>query len=140
ETPMRGREASAPATPKLPPPISVAGAESSTPRLAPTPMPAAAGLSPDRVQQVLLAVVADKTGYPPEMLNPDMGLDADLGIDSIKRVEILSALQEHLPEAPTVKPEHLATLHTLGQIAEFLCAPAVESAASAAAPRAPPAA
>ena len=52
---------------------------------------------------VLLAVVADKTGYPPEMLDLDMGLDADLGIDSIKRVEILSALQEQLPEAPAVK-------------------------------------
>ena len=59
----------------------------------------------DHVQQVLLSVVAEKTGYPPEMLNPDMGLDADLGIDSIKRVEILSALQERLPEAPPVIPE-----------------------------------
>src|SRR5205823_1867297 len=74
-----------------------------------------------RVEQVLLAVVADKTGYPPEMLDLDMGLDADLGIDSIKRVEILSALQERLPEAPAVKPEHLGTLQTLRQIVEFLC-------------------
>src|SRR5581483_10039181 len=100
-----------------------------TPRPAPPPVeakvvapPAAPGLSPERVQQVLLAVVAEKTGYPPEMLNPDMGLDADLGIDSIKRVEILSALQEQLPDAPPVKPEHLGTLHTLRQIVEFLCA------------------
>jgi acyl transferase domain-containing protein/NAD(P)-dependent dehydrogenase (short-subunit alcohol dehydrogenase family)/acyl carrier protein len=76
----------------------------------------------NHVLPVLLAIVADKTGYPPEMLNPDMGLDADLGIDSIKRVEILSALQEQLPDAPLVKPEHLGTLQTLRQIAEFLCA------------------
>jgi NAD(P)-dependent dehydrogenase (short-subunit alcohol dehydrogenase family) len=69
---------------------------------------------------VLLSMVAEKTGYPPEMLELDMALDADLGIDSIKRVEILSALQEQLPEAPTVKPEHLGTLHTLRQIAAFL--------------------
>ena len=69
---------------------------------------------------ILLAIVADKTGYPPEMIDPDMGLDADLGIDSIKRVEILSALQEQLPDAPAVKPEHLGTLQTLRQIAEFL--------------------
>jgi NAD(P)-dependent dehydrogenase (short-subunit alcohol dehydrogenase family) len=62
------------------------------------------------------------------MLGLDMALDADLGIDSIKRVEILSALQERLPEAPAVKPEHLGTLHTLRAVADFLAgqAPAGE--------------
>src|SRR4029450_3788443 len=60
------------------------------------------------------------TGYPAEMLGMGMSLDSDLGIDSIKRVEILSALQERLPDAPPVKPEHLGTLHTLGDIAAFL--------------------
>ncbi len=54
------------------------------------------------------------------MLNLDMGLDADLGIDSIKRVEILSTLQERLPHAPVVKSEHLGTLNTLREIATFL--------------------
>jgi acyl transferase domain-containing protein/NAD(P)-dependent dehydrogenase (short-subunit alcohol dehydrogenase family) len=73
-----------------------------------------------KVQGVLLEVIAEKTGYPSEMLELGMSLDADLGIDSIKRVEILSALQERLPEAPTVKPEHLGSLHTLSDIAAFL--------------------
>ena len=68
----------------------------------------------------LLSVVAEKTGYPADMLGLDMALDADLGIDSIKRVEILSALQERVPDAPAVKPEHLGTLHTLRDIADFL--------------------
>src|SRR5205823_9569675 len=63
---------------------------------------------------------AEKTGYPAEMLDLGMSLDADLGIDSIKRVEILSALQEKLPHAPTVRPEHLGTLHTLQDVANFL--------------------
>ena len=49
-----------------------------------------------------------------------MQLDADLGIDSIKRVEILAALQDRLPEAPVIGPEHLGTIRTLGQIVEFL--------------------
>ncbi len=74
----------------------------------------------DRVAAVLIEVVSEKTGYPPETLDLDMALDADLGIDSIKRVEILSALQERLPDAPPVKPEHLGTLHSLRQIAQFL--------------------
>ncbi|NJL32937.1 MAG: hypothetical protein HC893_02645, partial [Chloroflexaceae bacterium] len=45
----------------------------------------------------LLAVVSDKTGYPVEMLDHAMDLEADLGIDSIKRVEILGTLQEQFP-------------------------------------------
>jgi acyl carrier protein len=86
------------------------------PRAPPTPATPAAG----RVQEVLLEVVSEKTGYPAEMLEPGMQLDADLGIDSIKRVEILSALQERLPGAPEIKSEHFGTLRTLGQIVEFL--------------------
>ncbi len=73
-----------------------------------------------RLDSVLLEVVAEKTGYPVEMLNLDMHLDSDLGIDSIKRVEILSALQEQLPEAPVVNPEDLANLQTLQQIVDFM--------------------
>ena len=47
---------------------------------------------------LLLDIVADRTGYPAEMLGLDADLEADLGIDSIKRVEILGALQKALPE------------------------------------------
>ncbi|MFO0952252.1 MAG: phosphopantetheine-binding protein [Isosphaeraceae bacterium] len=86
-----------------------------------------------RVLPVLIEVVSEKTGYPTEMLEPAMQLDADLGIDSIKRVEILSAIQERLPEAPAVKPEHLGTLRTLQDIADFLGAGQAETAAPAAA-------
>ncbi len=79
--------------------------------------PPKAGQAVEQVQVVLLEVISEKTGYPVDMLEMSMTLDADLGIDSIKRVEILSALQERLPEAPAVKPEHLGSLHTLGDIA-----------------------
>lgn len=46
-----------------------------------------------RVRRLLLDLIADRTGYPPEMLEGDLDLEADLGIDSIKRVEILAALR-----------------------------------------------
>ncbi len=72
------------------------------------------------VATALLAVVAEKTGYPVSSLDLKLSLDADLGVDSIKRVEILSSLQEKLPHAPQVKPEHLGTLHTLQDVADFL--------------------
>ncbi|MBI1372367.1 MAG: SDR family NAD(P)-dependent oxidoreductase [Phycisphaera sp.] len=78
------------------------------------------GVDVSRFRDALLAVVADKTGYPVEMLELDMSLDADLGIDSIKRVEILSAFQERAPDAPAVKPDDLGRLQTLRQIVEFM--------------------
>jgi acyl carrier protein len=49
-----------------------------------------------------------------------MNLDSDLGIDSIKRVEILSALQERFPDAPAVTPDQVGSLGTLRQIADHL--------------------
>ncbi len=100
--------------------------------LVPPPAPAAA--STDDVQPMLLQVVADKTGYPAEMLGLDMELDADLGIDSIKRVEIFSAVQEKLPEAPAIKPEHLGSLRTLRHVVEFLSNAPAAPAATAPAP------
>ncbi len=72
------------------------------------------------VQTILFQVVSEKTGYPMDMLNADMNLDTDLGIDSIKRVEILSAFQEKVPEAPAMNPDDLATLQTLQQIVDYM--------------------
>jgi acyl transferase domain-containing protein/NAD(P)H-dependent flavin oxidoreductase YrpB (nitropropane dioxygenase family) len=68
-------------------------AELDTPEV-PTPDTSAAAL-PDREQvtQQLLQVVSERTGYPAEMLNLDVDIEAELSIDSIKRVEILGVLQ-----------------------------------------------
>jgi acyl carrier protein len=68
----------------------------------------------------LLSVVADKTGYPVEMLAAHMDLEADLGVDSIKRVEILSALRARAPQLPDVDASELGILRTVGEIAERL--------------------
>lgn len=72
------------------------------------------------LSETLLDVVSEKTGYPSEMLELDMDMEADLGIDSIKRVEILGALQEAMPDLPQPNLEDLGDLHTLNQIIEYL--------------------
>ncbi len=109
-----------PPTPVVMPPVVrqpiPAPAPVPTPAAIPTPPPAPA----TNFAPVLLEIVAEKTGYPAEMLELDMTLDGDLGIDSIKRVEILSALQDRVPEAPAIEPQHLGTLQTLRQIVEHL--------------------
>jgi len=125
-----------PAATVTPPAAPVATAATVAP---PAAAPAAVNAAAPPVAAVtdagatLLAVVSEKTGYPVEMLDLDMGLDADLGIDSIKRVEILSAIQEKLPSAPLIGPEHLGSLQTLGEIAAFLGSGSAAAAVSAAA-------
>ena len=76
--------------------------------------------STDSIMAVLRSVISDKTGYPTDALGENLALDADLGIDSIKRVEILAGVQEQLPEAPTVSPDQMGTLRTLRQLATHL--------------------
>ena len=81
------------------------------------------GLSREKLVSQLIGIVADRTGYPPEMLNLDSDLEADLGIDSIKRIEILGALQSgaSLPaEAVQGDMESLSRLKTLRAIADWL--------------------
>ncbi|MBC7883799.1 MAG: acyltransferase domain-containing protein [Anaerolineae bacterium] len=75
---------------------------------------------PSGIEQALLEIVSDKTGYPMEMIETEMDLEADLSIDSIKRVEILGALLEKHPELPTIRPDDMAELQTLAQIAAYL--------------------
>ncbi|MDG5901370.1 acyltransferase domain-containing protein, partial [Shewanella xiamenensis] len=77
---------------------------------------ASAALSNDEIERTMMAVVADKTGYPVEMLELSMDMEADLGIDSIKRVEILGTVQDELPNLPELSPEDLAECRTLGEI------------------------
>ncbi|MBD2492826.1 type I polyketide synthase [Nostoc sp. FACHB-280] len=72
------------------------------------------------IAQTLLNITSDKTGYPVEMLELEMDMEADLGIDSIKRVEILGAMQETYPNLPKPNVEDLGDLRTIGQIVDYL--------------------
>jgi acyl transferase domain-containing protein len=73
-------------------------------------------ISDDQLSASFLAIVSEKTGYPVDMLELGMDMEADLGIDSIKRVEILGAMQEQYPELPTIEAEELVELRTLAQV------------------------
>ena len=68
----------------------------------------------------LFSVISEKTGYPVEILNLDQQLEADLGIDSIKRVEILSAFEGQIPDIKDVNLEEVASLSTLRDVVGFM--------------------
>ncbi|MDD5371146.1 MAG: phosphopantetheine-binding protein, partial [Anaerolineaceae bacterium] len=78
--------------------------------------------------RALLAIVSEKTGYPADMLETGMDMEADLGIDSIKRVEILGAMQTLFPDLPPASSTALAETRTLAQIIEMLNPPSVMEA------------
>ncbi len=86
---------------------------------------------PTDVTAMLLSIVSERTGYPLEMLDLDLDLEADLSIDSIKRVEILGAVAERLRprggDMPQELPEDLVAVKTLRGIVEGL-APLVSDA------------
>jgi acyl carrier protein len=75
--------------------------------------------APD-LHATMMAVVTEKTGYPTEMLERGMALDTDLGIDSIKRVEILAAVRERVPSLPEFDTTVMASLRTLGEIVDYM--------------------
>jgi polyketide-type polyunsaturated fatty acid synthase PfaA len=72
------------------------------------------------VSTLLLDVVSEKTGYPIEMLELGMDMEADLGIDSIKRVEIFGSIKERFVSAATLDPQALAELRTLQSVVDYV--------------------
>lgn len=120
------------AAPAPAPAAAVAPTPEPAPAPAPEPAPAAEVSAPaggdalDRsgIEALLLSIVEDRTGYPADMLGMDQGIEADLGIDSIKRLEIVGALIKDLPpaqsEAATPMGETLNEQKTLGAIVETL--------------------
>ncbi len=108
-----------------PPPVE---ASLPLPPIVPAPAPAAPQAAPrslgrEALTSLLLDIVGERTGYPAEMLELDQDLEANLGIDSIKRVEILGRLRQALPAeagADKLDMEGLAGLKTLREIVERL--------------------
>jgi NAD(P)-dependent dehydrogenase (short-subunit alcohol dehydrogenase family) len=92
-----GGAASAEAAPAQAP-APVAAATAPTPKAEPVPAhhaPASSGTSEDAVKESILNMIAEKTGYPRDMLELDLDMEADLGIDTVKQAELFAAMREH---------------------------------------------
>jgi len=81
--------------------------------------------APDRatITTRLLETVRDRTGYPIETLGLELDMEADLGIDSIKRVEILGKLRDEFPGLKSLSEsaetmDGLTQARTLGAIVD----------------------
>ncbi|MCB0044825.1 MAG: SDR family NAD(P)-dependent oxidoreductase [Caldilineaceae bacterium] len=73
----------------------------------------------DSVTAKVLAVVAEKTGYPEDMLDLDLDMEADLGIDTVKQAETFAAIREEF-EIPFREDLSLRDYPTLGDVAGYV--------------------
>lgn len=108
--------------PVTPPPVEANGKHPEVPA---TPAKSAGPLDRETLLARLLDLVSERTGYPKEALSIDLDLEADLGVDSIKRVEILGALAESLEagtdgKQPNLEMEKLSVIKTLRGIADYV--------------------
>ncbi len=107
----------------------------------PAPMSAASAALSDGVKEKVMAIIAEKTGYPTDMLDMDLDLEADLGIDTVKQAEMFAAIRAayDIPRDDNLK---LRDFPTLAHAVKFVydrrpdLAP-VQSQAAAAPPQVP---
>jgi acyl transferase domain-containing protein/NAD(P)H-dependent flavin oxidoreductase YrpB (nitropropane dioxygenase family)/NAD(P)-dependent dehydrogenase (short-subunit alcohol dehydrogenase family) len=88
-------------------------------------LPDIVGLSTDEIRDLILAVVSEKTGYPTDMLDFDANLEADLSIDSIKKMEIVGGLRERATfpddeEDMEASFEKLISIKSLNEMLEWI--------------------
>ncbi len=76
------------------------------------------------MRQTLVGLVSEITGYPEDMLKLDQDLEAELGVDSIKRVEVIESALKLLPDADSEvlrrRVDELIRLKTIAQLADEL--------------------
>ena len=67
-------------------------------------------------------MVSERTGYPPDLLDLDADLESDLGVDSIKRVEIAGTMMQDagMPRDAELDVEELTASRTLRQVIAVL--------------------
>jgi NADP-dependent 3-hydroxy acid dehydrogenase YdfG len=85
------------------------------------------------VRARVLAIVSEKTGYPEDMLDMDLDLEADLGIDTVKQAETFAAIREGW-DIPRDENLQLRDYPTLAHAVRFVLERRPAAAAEAAAP------
>jgi acyl transferase domain-containing protein/acyl carrier protein len=130
------------AQPEAPPPqaeptSAVEAAAQPTPQAASVAAAADAGsLDEASVSARILGIVAEETGYPEDLLDPDLDLEADLGIDTVKQAEMFAAIREAyaIPRDDSLKLRDYPTLHHAVRFVQERVPEAAEAASVASAP------
>ncbi len=71
----------------------------------------------DAVTSQIVQIVSEMTGYPAELLDLDLDLEADLGVDTVKQAEVFAAVRERfgIPRDENLRLRDFPTLaHVIG--------------------------
>jgi acyl transferase domain-containing protein/NAD(P)-dependent dehydrogenase (short-subunit alcohol dehydrogenase family)/acyl carrier protein len=100
------------APPAPPSPVPSTPTVSSLAQVSAEANPAESAASEDPIKKKVLAIVAEKTGYPEDMLDLDLDLEADLGVDTVKQAEMFAAVRAayKIPRDETLKLRDFPTL------------------------------
>jgi len=107
--PAAAKEEVKPATPK-----TTVAAEKPAPAV-----PSAQVVAGDAVKERILLLVVEKTGYPKDMLDLDLDLEADLGVDTVKQAEMFAAIRE-IYSIPRDENRKLRDYPTLAHVIRFV--------------------
>ncbi len=102
------------AEPAVPEPVVAAS-------VSPVVEPAVAVPAVDGVTSAVVSVVAELTGYPAELLDLDLDLEADLGVDTVKQAEVFAAVRQRfgIERDETLQLRDFPTLaHVIGWVRE----------------------
>src|SRR5208337_4477514 len=108
-----------------PAPATVAVAAATVPSVtaevtAPTPAaPTQSGDAGESVKERILDLAVEKTGYPRDMLDLDLDLEADLGVDTVKQAEMFAAIRE-IYSIPRDENRKLRDYPTLAHVIRFV--------------------
>jgi uncharacterized ubiquitin-like protein YukD len=110
-------------TDPTPSPVPVAVVETAPTTEIPESQPVAVheNISADRkaIEAFVLSVVSEKTGYPSEMLDLDLDLEADLGIDTVKQAELFATIRTNY-SIPRREDLRLVDYNTLSKVVDFM--------------------
>ncbi|MEV0278909.1 beta-ketoacyl synthase N-terminal-like domain-containing protein [Streptomyces sp. NPDC050610] len=84
-------------------------------------------LDPEELERVFRTVVAEKTGYDVDMIEPDMYIQTDLGIDSLKQVEIGAELMRRYPAIARSEMYRFSEAGTVRELMELILATLAEN-------------
>ena len=106
--------------PAAAPPVQVATPKAEVPIVvAVPPAPAKQPTTGDAVKERILALMVEKTGYPQDMLDVDLDLEADLGVDTVKQAEMFAAIRE-IYNIPRDENRKLRDYPTLAHVIRFV--------------------
>lgn len=74
--------------------------------------------SKSEIKTFVLDVVQEKTGYPAEILEEDLDLEADLGIDSVKQADIFGKIREEFGYG-VQDGENIKEFNTISKIIDY---------------------